>query len=220
MAFENLTEQFKDLFESLRSRITESESFNSLKESYNNLPLKQQKILNLILGLVVLFLLINIPLQSYWTSKSEITTYKTQKDVLQRLHLADQMSKRADFVPRRFSISELESDLISRVTSFQILNTQLKVSPNDSDKTGLPPKVGTEGFSVQFTNLNVRQISKVASLLENYSDSILLTGLKSTPSSQDPHYFNTDFYLINFYLNESDSSPNGESINPRFNRDR
>lgn len=208
MAFENLSEQIKESLINLRSRITESESFNRLDEAYNNLTPRQQKMILVLGAFVGAVFLLNIPLQSFLTSQSELTNYKDQKQIIQRLHVAAQLKSQSDFQPERFDIGRLENDLLSRMGSFQITPTQFKLSPAEPETLGVPRKALTSGFSLNLSNLNVRQISRAASLLENYSDSILVTSLKSTASPDNPHYFNTEFKLLNFYVPEDESSGN------------
>lgn len=208
MAFENLSEQLKESLQSIKSRVTESETFNRFQESYNNLPSRQQKLILLLSGLVIFVLLINIPIQSFLTSNESLTTYKDQKQIIQKLNQAVRLNSQSDFQPRKYSLMQLQGDLTNRMQSAQINDSQIKVSSAMPDLTGIPKKVQTAGFVLELTNLNVRQISKVANMLENFSDSVLVTGFKSTASEQDPHYFNTEFTLLNFSI-ETDEPPPG-----------
>ncbi len=206
MAFENLSEQIKESLQSLKSRITETESFNRLEESYNNLPPRQQKLILVLGSFIVLVLLINIPIQSFLLSKENLTTYKDQKQIVQRLNQAVRLNNQSDFKPQSYSLSQLQGDLLNRMTAFQVTDSQFKIDMGTPDITGIPKKVQTAGFSLKLTNLNVRQISKIANMLENFSDSILVTGFKTTASEQDPHYFNTDIELLNFSIQDDQPS--------------
>lgn len=212
MAFENLTEQIKESLVGLKSRITESESFNRLNEAYNNLPARDQKII-LIVGIIVTAaLLINIPLQSFLTSQEDLGRYKEQKQLIQRLRMAEQLKNQNDFQPERFELSRLERDLSERMKAFQVVQEQIQLSPSSAKAPGIPPKAVTLGYNLNLKNLNVRQISRVASLLENYSDSILVTGFKSKASQEDPHYFDTVFEILNFTTPEDEM----DTPNPSF----
>lgn len=212
MAFENLSEQIKESLNGLKSRVTESESFNRLNEAYNNLPSRQQKLLIVLGSLITLVLLINIPLQSFLVSQQELQNYKEQKQLVQRLNQAAQLKSQNDFQSERFDLSRLQGDLLARMKSYQVTEDQFKAMPASADLSGVPKKAITSGYSLVLTNLNVRQISRIASMLENYSDSILVTGFKSTASPNDDHYFNTEFKLLNFSVPEDE----GDSSQPSF----
>lgn len=214
MAFENLSEQIKESLTGIKSRITESESYNRLLEAYNNLPSRQQRLLILVGSLLGVLILLNIPLQSFLVSQEELQKYKEQKDLVQRLNFAAQLKSQADFQPERFDMGRLQGDLLGRMKSFQVTEDQFKLSPTTADSFGIPKQAVTSGYNVSLTNLNVRQISRIAGLLENYSDSILVTGFKSTASSEDPHYFNTEFKLLNFSVPEDESDV--PTANPSF----
>lgn len=220
MAFENLSEQIKESFIGLKSRVTESETYNRLHEGYNNLPARQQRLVVLLSAIIVVVILINIPLQSFITSQTELQTYKEQKDLVQRLHMAQQLNNQVDFQPENFPISRLESDLLSRMSAFQVTKDQFRISSDTPDLLGVPKQAITNGYNLNFTNLNVRQISRIASLLENFSDSILVTGFKSKATQADPHYFDTEFRILNFSVPEDESSGGpsfeGSSGRPSF----
>lgn len=209
MAFENLSEQLKESIQTLKSRITESESYNQLEEAYNNLPPRTQKLVLILTAIVISALLINIPFQSFLVSNENLSTYKEQKTIIQNLNQAVRLNSQADFQPQVFDLAELQRELSNRMTTLQINESQIKLSPTSPDLTGIPKKVQTAGFSLFLSNLNVRQISKVANMLENFNDSILLTGFKTNASKQNPHYFDTEFILLNFYLQNEDSGPPG-----------
>ncbi len=207
MAFENLSEQIKESLQSLKSRVTESETFNRFQESYNNLPSRQQKLILVMSGIVAFTLLINIPIQTFLTSNESLVTYKNQKQIVQKLHQAVRLNSQSDFQPQKYSLMQLQGDLTNRMKTAQVSDTQIKMSSTTPDITGIPKKVQTAGYILELTNLNVRQISKVANMLENFSDSVLVTGFKSTASEQDPHYFNTEFTLLNFSIETDDAPP-------------
>lgn len=212
MAFENLSEQIKESLNGIKSRVTESESFNRLNEAYNNLPTRQQKLLIVLGSLIAAILLINIPLQSFLVSQQELQNYKEQKQLVQRLTQAAQLKSQNDFQPERFDLSRLQGDLLARMKSYQVSEEQFKAMPTSADLLGVPKKAITSGYSLVLTNLNVRQISRIANMLENYSDSILVTGFKSTASPTNDHYFNTEFKLLNFSVPEEE----GEAPRPSF----
>lgn len=206
MAFENLSEQIKESLISLKARITESESFNRLSEAYQNLPPRDQKLITIAGAVIGAAILINIPLQSFLVSQEELTKYNEQKQVVQRLNMVEQLKNQNDFQPERFEMSRLERDLLERMKAFQVVDEQFRISPSSAKAMGVPPKAVSSGFTIFLTNLNVRQISRVASLLENYSDSILLTGFRSKASAENDHYFNTEFEILNFSAPEDEGA--------------
>jgi hypothetical protein len=222
MAFENLSEQIKESFIGLKSRVTESETYNRFLEGYNNLPARQQRLAILLSALIIIAVLINIPLQSFLTSQSELQTYKDQKDLVQKLNIAQQLNNQVDFQPEAFTMARLEGDLFSRIGTLQVTRDQFRISSDTPDLLGVPKKAITSGYILNFTNLNVRQISKIANILENYSDSILVTGFKSKATQSNPHYFDTEFRLLNFSVpEEEEASPSSlgrPSGRPSFRR--
>lgn len=218
MAFENISDQLKEQLQELKSRITESESFNRLSEWYNNLPSKQQKLLLILTGVVVFLLLINIPIQSFLTSQEELSTYKEQKQVIQRLHIAEQLKSQSDFNPERYSDSRLNGELSGKFKSLQINNDQYSISPTSPHTLGIPKQAQIIGYDVHFENLNVRQLAKVSNIIENLSDSILVTALEAKASRDNPHYFNTDIQVLNYSIEGSSNSNTNSSSLPFKNR--
>ncbi len=213
MAFENLSEQIKESLTGIKSRITESETYNRLAEAYNNLPSRQQKLIIIASACIGVIVLINIPLQSFLISQQELSKYQDQKELVQRLNQAVQLKNQIDFQPERFDLNRLQDDLLNRMKAFQVIDEQFKLSPTSADYVGIPKQAITSGYNLSLTNLNVRQIARISNLIENYSDSILVTGFKSSVSANDPHYFNTEFKLTNFSVPEDESE---EPSRPSF----
>lgn len=215
MAFENLSEQIKESLSGLKSQITESEYFNRLSEAYNNLPSRQQKLIIGLGTIITLVLLLNIPFQAFIKSNEQLQTYKAQKEIIEKLQLAEKSKAQSDFDPQKFDRLRLQSELSTQMRSFQISEEQLLIAATSPDLLGVPKKAITSGFKLSLTNLNVRQISRVSSLLENFSDSVLVTGFNSSVSKEDPHYFNTEFKLLNFSTPSDDSETSDSSFRGR-----
>ena len=202
MAFENLSEQISESLQTLKSRVMESESFNRVSEAYQNLPSRQQKLvagLGLFLAVAVL---VNIPLQSYLASHEEMVSYHEQKLVVADLKNTEKLRMQNSFTPEKFAISSLQSELLAKFNSLQITEAQFKIREAAPETFGIPKKAVTLGFQVELQNLNVRQVAKAANIIENLADSILVTSLRTTASSTDPHYFNTEFSILNFSIRE------------------
>ncbi len=215
MAFENLSEQIKESFSGIKSQITESESFNRVSEAYNNLPSRQQKLIIILGSLITLILLLNIPIQAFIKSNQQLQTYKEQKQIVERLKVTEKAKSQTDFEPQQFTKVTLQRELLNQMRTFQVSDEQFQISSTPPDLLGIPKQAVTQGYKLNLANLNVRQISRVSSLIENFSDSILITGFRSAASPEDPHYFNTEFKLLNYSTPQSETESSPSSLRGR-----
>lgn len=216
MAFESLIDQLKELGSDLKARVTESEIYNRAREYYSTLPPRQQKIMIYGLGIISLILLINIPLSSYLSSKTELENYTERKMLIRKLQTAKRQKDSIEFEPQKYNTSQLQNELTSKLQSAFFKPEQISVSNGNPEIGFLPKKALSAGFEVSLNKANVRQFAQSIKMLENLDDALIVTNLKTEADSEDPHYHNINIKITNYFLPEdNEDAPAGRQFKGR-----
>lgn len=220
MAFENISDQLKESFEALKSRVKESEIYNRFREFYYTLPSRQQTLLKIGGVALVTFFAVNIPLQHLRESSYNMNNYSERKDIIRRIKTLDKQKSALSFAPEAFNFSRFSSEAEGRLMSAPVMREQIKIQPTQPVQNLFPAQAQVETFEVNLKKLNVRQLANSLRVLESMNDSLLVTGVRTEADSEDPHYHNVKVYVTNFSVPETQSAAPTPSARPGRARGR
>ncbi|MBT4760616.1 MAG: hypothetical protein HOO06_02865 [Bdellovibrionaceae bacterium] len=198
MNLADIKDQLSEKIELMWGKIQENPSFNTLREKYEILPQKTQRLLKSgSLGVFVL-MLISILVSFFSTSSEYITEFEENREVTRMLLKTASQEK---FVsPKEISFSELESLINRNINNQRLLDDQKAgVSKDQPFKAKYIPKDANQvNASVSLSQLNLKQIINIGYELQNLVDGIKMTGLKISNNAKDDHYYDVKYSLAHF----------------------
>jgi hypothetical protein len=196
---EKLIEQAKNLW----SRLQEQPLYLDLKERFEALPSKTQK---LVLGGVVggiFFILVLFPISFLWTSWSQMSLFEEARDVTEELLIVEREAQSVASLPRPDPIPVLKSRVQNLLANANLTSDQIlpmedlgPVQPRGV----LPPQIQPEGLKVKLAKLNLRQITDIGSQLESqFREGVNIWSFSMKQNSELPEYFDVEYHLVAFY---------------------
>lgn len=208
-----LKDQLKDQFKELWDRIQESSLYIELKEKFELLPSRVQKLIIVGASLLVGLFLLSIPygnLSDSWLYEEQ---FVDNRELIRELLRASTTLKETSPLPTAASAAAVESQVRQviqelRLTPEQIGNIQ--VVPGANSKLA-SSAVNEEAVSVQLKMLNLRQVTELSHRLQSLGSGIQPMSFQIQRSSGQTHYYDVIFRIFQFSLNlGSEDSPDNE----------
>ena len=187
----DLKKQLIEAWKNFENRLTESHSFNLLKERYQSLNIKQQKLIRYILALFIFSALAYLPLSYFFSSVIYWGEFKEKQTL--SLDLLKMRSKVfSSFF--RFSQGDLKNEIkraVERYSSFDftVKGKRTVYSKGDS--------IYQIDFEVQLKHLNVKQAVKLGTELHNLSQS-RLKSIVMEENKEHPKRYDVTYRVFSF----------------------
>ncbi len=203
MAFESLQENIKEKFQSIGSKIRESQSYNELVERYQDLSPKVQKIL-FYLGLTLLLLLIfAYPLYSFYSSSRDLSQHNKNLYLVSELKKNFYKKSELKNMPQKKEMFQIQGDIRSRLENLKLLPEQIDMqSYKPETKSLFPPGVEAQGLKLRLSNINMEQFTRVSMMLKQLHPNIIIgeVQINKSTDAEKPEYQNAKFEIINYYV--------------------
>jgi len=178
----DLKKQLVEAWKNFESRLSESHSFNLLKERYQSLNIRQQKLVRYFLVLFIFSALAYLPLSYFFSSVVYWGEFKEK----QALSL-DLLKMRNKIFPSffQFSQEDLKNEIKRTVEKYSSFGFTVE------DKRTLYSKrdsIYQIDFEVQLKHLNVKQAVKLGTELHNLSQSRLKSIVMEENKKYPKHY--------------------------------
>lgn len=225
MSLNDLKEQLSDQAKDLAEKITSSSLFNQLKEKYDLLDTKVQKVIIYSCITMLILMLINIPLSYYESANSFLERFSDRRVIMSDLLNIQVELDNAPKAPSYMTPDSLKIRVEQKLSELALNQEQIvavdSIEGDESENSQIiPSSVMAGGVIVQLSKINLDQILNIGVIMQNLARHLKLLDLNISAHPEDPHYYNASFKLINFKLlvetsdsliDESDSS----DTNPR-----
>ncbi|MEC9284139.1 MAG: hypothetical protein VX642_15595 [Bdellovibrionota bacterium] len=224
MNLDDIKEQFFEQLNAYKERIQDTPAYNQIKERYDDLPPRNQKIVLISGGLLVIYIVLSIPLGSLSEASSKIDKYESTKSTLASLRkVSDQMSAipNPPSAPASSSLSNsIKSMILSEgIAEDQIASTQSFSEENTGQFKSVPKSAEITGVRVSLKKLNIKQITSLLYKAQRQSRPAKITHLQMNPEGSEAGFFNLNFEIRGFNLN-FEEAPKEEAKGSRRSRRR
>jgi hypothetical protein len=215
----DLVERVKELALELKGRIEETAIYQTLKERFETLsPRTQQTAIWSTIGVFSL-MVVSCPYGYYSTSNEDIKRFDDIRKTMRALLSAAQVANQLSGVTPDLEINVAQSRMQSEVQNLGLQPEQIgSVSIGGAIEVGellAPTSIIQNGLFVELKKLNLRQVVEVGHRLQSLQGTLKLAGLDMKTSSDNDHYFDVTYRLINFSLGGSAPSNTKSAINDK-----
>lgn len=203
MDLSSLKDQIKDEAKALLEKIQDSSLYIELKEKFDLLPSRIQKLVIVGASLLAGLFLFSFPYGNLSGSWDYETYFEENRELIRDLLRASTTLKETSPLPVNASAAAVESRVRQvldelRLTPEQIGNVQ--IIPGANSKLA-SRAVNQEAISIQLQNLNLRQIADLSYRLQNLGAGIQPISLQIERSQGQTHYYNVIYRVFQFSLN-------------------
>ena len=188
--FKNLQKQAIELFKNFENRLSESNAFNILKEKYQSLNIRRQKLIKYFLILFIFGAIVYFPLSYLFSSVSSWSDFKQKYSLSLDLLQARSKKKSALFLS--------EEDLRMKIRRIAEKYTDSDFEMTDKIKP-FPQGKSTRqlSFRIRFKYLNVRQAVRLGTEL-NALPQIRLNEIILEENKEYPKHYDSTYQLLAF----------------------
>lgn len=203
MNFDDIKEKLKSEWQKTADKIQDNALFIRIKEKYENLSPRAQKITVLGLATLAVLSLASFPLGYYGQSESTLEEFTASRDLLRDLFKAQReisMTPKPAMPP---DLSAIQAEIENKITVMKLLPEQNRGSHNPQDLNSFTTLIAGNllkgGLVFEFSKLNLRQIVDLGTTISRISPSVKMTGMEITESEPtNPKmkgYFNVIYRL-------------------------
>lgn len=214
MNLDDLKDQLKDQSLALIGRIQETSLFNTAKEKFLNLPSSAQQAIMIGAGILTTLFIFSIPFSYINSADVALEEFSETRAQLRDLLKVSRASKDPAPLPPGMSTADLEQRAKSTLANFNLIPEQIvKVTPLGERPAGsmAPPIIDQAGVAIHLKKINLAQAVDIGHALQGLSTGIKLTGLDLAANSEDNHYYDAVFMIVNFSLPVAAEEPEGPS---------
>ncbi len=200
MAIRDIKEQVKDAFIKAYEHLKENPLFIRIKEGFEVLPTKQQKLIVSASGFLFIFLLFLVPYSYIQTSSEYITEFEDNRTLIRRL-LKSSTAASSALLPKPFPIAFAKSSVTRELESLNLTSEQIKdvqVLDNYKSPRYVPKKIITDAVEITLSKLNLEQVMDVGQKMESLHSTARLIDVDIFSDKKDPHYYNAKYVLVIF----------------------
>lgn len=205
MAFENVRAQLSEELSGLWSRFRESSAYNSLRERFEQLPLRIQKLIIASGVAFAILLALMIPYGFVESSSGQIASFEETKLLIRELLGASRNQDRepltqgliGEFLVSRIDIALKTAGLIPE----QI--TPATELPASAAPNLAPPGVKQFAAQVALKKLNLKQVVDIGYNLQTLNPSVKVIGVEVKESPGVKAYYDVNYKLLSFIFPQS-----------------
>ncbi len=222
MNFQDMKEQLLQQLKDLLEKIQESSAYNELKDRYENLTPRHQKLLILSLSLIVAFFIVSIPWSYYSVSQDNMTSFFEKRELIRDVQRLSREVQEGAPLPIAPDVEQLRMQIENELTASQLLPEQ-KLGVNMADLSSsklISAAMSSGALTIHLAKLNLRQISDLGLKFQNLSPSIKMTDLDVQASLSDPRYFDVQYKLVALKIPEPPkmAAPEDEKPSKKSNK--
>lgn len=194
-----MLEPIKERLLILWSQFLESSIYNSLREKFDELSSRTQKLVILGTSSLLALILLMIP-YSYWSSSwDHMINFESNRSLIREFLKAVRMKQENPAFPPAVPGQVMQTRVDESLKEMSLNTDQInKVSPLDSKAAAglIPAGVRFEGLEVELKKLNVLQIIDIGQRLQTLDPSLKMIGLSIQRTANETHYYDVNFKII------------------------
>jgi hypothetical protein len=193
---DNIKEQFKASFGKMGQQIQESPSYAQAQDRYESLSPAAQKLVLLLGGLLLVFMLLFVPMMSLSDSQNMISTFEEKRNLIRELFRTYREASAAPSIPIPPPLQALQANVNSVITRAELTPEQI-VGVNQSAPEGklIPNNLIAGVLEIRLAKLNLKQIVDIGTSLVGISESVKMKDMLISANSQDTRYFDVSYKL-------------------------
>lgn len=205
MDFSSIKYQFKELWD----RIQESSLFIELKEKFEVLPSRIQKLIVTATIFLLGLFLFSFPYGNLTDSWTYEGYFEENRELIRDLLRASSTLKEISPLPTMASAGAVESRVRQVISDLNLAPEQVgNIQVIPEAKTQLaPPSVNQEAISLQLKSLNLRQVTDLSYRLQNLGSGIQPISFQINRAQGQTHYFDVIIHLYQFSLKMDGETP-------------
>jgi type II secretory pathway component PulM len=202
MNFDALKEQISDRLSELWNRIQESSMFMNLREKYEALSSRSQKLIVIGSCLCVTIFVFSFPYSYISSSQAHLKSFEETRSIIKDLLKAAKTLKEPSPLPPEVPGSILTGDITHSLDEFRLVPEQLGgVQLLQEKVTNLVPEpVHQIGVTLAIKKLNLRQIVEISNKLQTLGSGVKLMALDILENEASSHYFDVSYRIANFSI--------------------
>lgn len=215
MNFDDIKERFLSSFKQLWERVQESSAYNQLRDWFQNLTPRSQKLVISAATVISCFMIFSVP-YSYWSeSQISVQGFEDRRDIVRRLLKASRESADVPDIPQAPSPESLQTQIETYLKEIQLASEQItSVAIVTQDSKIIPADMAQGAVAVNLAKLNIRQIIDIGYKLKSISPSVKMTSMQMFPNRQDARYFDAIFRMVSLSVPEIAPPPTPEPEEP------
>ncbi len=173
MDWDGLRQRLRNELESLWARIQESPATQQLREKYESLNPRTQK---LVFGTLIsgaLFLIVWSPIATWWSSQDALQSFENRRALIRQMFTLSKESQSLTPLPPApddASLKDLYRNALLEANLGESQITQIETSAQVLDS--LPAAVLRSVLDVKLASLNLRQVTEIGHLLQGLNPSV------------------------------------------------
>lgn len=208
MFIEDWKDKINEKLNFLASEVQENSVFIELKERFQNLSYKNQKIISTSVVVLLILLLLLIPLSNFLTSCENDKDFLEKRDLLSNLMNTVEIDKILRGAPIFRSADSLTPKIKSSLGAFGLLSEQIgEIKAININSKIIPNKVKYEGINVKINKLNIRQIINIGNKLSNMDPNVILKDIEIIRNKEKANYADVTYLLVSMGIDNISSLP-------------
>jgi hypothetical protein len=214
-----IIDQLKDQVMARWDRFQESDTYISLREKYDNLPPKGQKLVVFSSFALAILIIFSIPYAWFSASQGSVAEFEDTKHTMAELLEVSQEIKNIPPV----SIAVTSADLkmkVDRILSEKGLNKDQIAAVNETQFTNpqgstlIPQQINASGVETNLKKLTLKQVVDLGFEFEHISPMVKVLNLEMKATPEDMHFYDVQFRVSSFSVKEAPAAP-GQAKNPK-----
>lgn len=211
MTLNDFKEQLQQRFQQLGDRLQDSSLYNQIKDKYQNLNPRRQKLIIFLIVIIGLGIVIHFPYANWMESHENISQFERRRDLIRRLLTASREGREAPQIPRPPPADSLRSMVLGRIEGAHLLDEQLKsVESSSSESQIITDSLSAGGLVINLTKLNLRQLIDVSQSISSISPSVKMVKMKLQPNAEDSRYHDISLSMVALNVPEISPPPQAE----------
>ncbi|MES2769744.1 MAG: hypothetical protein V4596_11425 [Bdellovibrionota bacterium] len=208
-------DKLKEIFDQLKDPVLarwdqfqESDTYISLREKYDNLPVRGQKLVVFLAFFMAFLVVFSIPYVWHSSSQDSVAEFEDTKFTIAELLEVSQEIKN---IPPQ-SLGLTSADLKMRVdrvltekglTKEQITSLSETQFTNPQGSTLIPPQINATGIETHLKQLTLKQIVDIGYELDRISPLVKVLNLEMKATEADVHFYDVQFRVSSFNVKEA-----------------
>jgi len=202
-----LFDQLKDVLMVRWEQFQETDTYISLRDRYDNLSARNQKIAIFSVFVILFLMIFMIPYSWLNESRDSVTQFEETKSTIQELLQVSQDAK--SLPPQTETVSA--ADIKSRVdkalaekgiSKDQIVSVSEGQFTNPTGSNLIPAQILASGLEVNLKKLNLKQLVDLGYEFDHISPLVKILNLNVSANKDDVHYYDAAFRVASFTVKD------------------
>lgn len=190
------TDKLQSIGTQIGQRIQDSPTYSQLKDRYENLSPSGQKLTNVLVVVLILFLLLFIPFTNISESSSTLSNFEDKRNLIRDLFKTYRETSGSSKIPVPPTQEALRSSIESIISRAELIPEQIlgtiEIAP---EGRLIPANLSAGVLQVQLAKLNIRQIVDIGAGIIGISESVKMKDIQIVANRQDTRYYDVTYKL-------------------------